>query len=143
MKWFKCLHEYEKASNEPEYTHACTRLWENVVRKKLHLSGGIGALLSNSGGYLIGFIFIPLMYMTGEKFFGNGIAVRIISFILGLAICYSFGTAWFMYVYTRNIETVTLGMAMKWCVTPFIPFDLLKMALALIISDRIKKYAKL
>lgn len=30
-------------SNDPEYTHACTRLWENVVRKKLHLSGGIGA----------------------------------------------------------------------------------------------------
>lgn len=106
-------------------------------------SGGASAILSNSGGYLVGFIFIPLMYITGEKFFGNGIAVRIISLLLGLAVCYAFGTAWFMYIYTRNVEAVTLGQAMKWCVTPFIPFDLAKLALSLIISDRVKKYAKL
>ena len=106
-------------------------------------SGGIGALLSNSGGYLIGFIFIPLLCMTGEKFFGNGIIVRIISFLLGLAICYVFGTAWFIYAYSRGADTVTLSQAVKWCVTPFVPFDLLKMILSIIISDRVKKYAKL
>ena len=106
-------------------------------------SGGISALLSNSGGYLIGFIFIPLMYMAGEKFFGNKLIVRIISMILGLAICYTFGTAWFMYAYGRNVESITLAQAMKWCVTPFVPFDLAKLALSIIVSGRIKKYAKL
>ena len=106
-------------------------------------SGGAGALLSTSGGYLIGFIFIPLMYMTGEKFFGSGIVIRIVSLLLGLAVCYAFGTAWFMYVYARDVDTVTLGQAMKWCVTPFVPFDLIKMALSIVISDRVKKYAKL
>ncbi|MBO4287901.1 MAG: glycoside hydrolase family 127 protein [Kiritimatiellae bacterium] len=30
-------------SDDSEYTAACTRLWENVVGKKLHLNGGIGA----------------------------------------------------------------------------------------------------
>lgn len=30
-------------SGDPEYTAACSRLWENVVFKKLHLNGGIGA----------------------------------------------------------------------------------------------------
>ncbi|MBR1824008.1 MAG: biotin transporter BioY, partial [Ruminococcus sp.] len=48
-----------------------------------------------------------------------------------------------MYAYARNVEAVSLGQAMKWCVTPFVPFDLIKMALAIIISDRVKKYAHL
>ena len=106
-------------------------------------SGGVSALVSNSGGYLVGFLFIPIMYWVGEKFFGESLPVRIVSLVLGLAICYAFGTAWFMYAYARNVEAVSLGQAMKWCVTPFVPFDLIKMALAIIISDRVKKYAHL
>ena len=105
--------------------------------------GGISVLVNTTGGYLLGFLLIPLIYLAAEKIFGKSLAVRIISLIIGLAVCYAFGTAWFMFVYTRNVGAVTIGKAMKWCVTPFVPFDLIKLALAFVVSDRVKKYAKI
>ena len=105
--------------------------------------GGIGVLVNTTGGYLLGFLLIPLTYLVAEKIFGKSLAVRIISLIIGLAVCYAFGTAWFMFVYTHNVGAVTIGKAMKWCVTPFVPFDLIKLALAFVVSDRVKKYAKI
>ena len=105
--------------------------------------GGISVLVNTTGGYLLGFLLIPLIYLAAEKIFGKSLAVRIISLTIGLAVCYAFGTAWFMFVYTRNVGAVTIGKAMKWCVTPFVPFDLIKLVLAFVVSDRVKKYAKI
>ena len=104
-----------------------------------HFKGGISALLSNSGGYIVGFIFIPLIYLAAEKLFGDKMPVKIISLVIGLAVCYTFGTAWFMFVYGRNAGAVTLGQAMKWCVTPFVPFDIIKMVFAVILAKKIRK----
>lgn len=106
-------------------------------------SGGIGIILGNTGGYIVGFVFIALICWLTEKLFGNGLIVRIISMIVGLAVMYAFGTAWFMFLYTKNTGDVSLIQVMKWCVTPFVIPDLLKLALAVVLTDRIKKYAKL
>lgn len=106
-------------------------------------SGGIGIILGNTGGYIVGFVFIALICWLTEKLFGNGLIVRIISMLVGLAVLYAFGTAWFMFLYTRNTGDVSLIQVMKWCVTPFVIPDLLKLALAVVLTDRIKKYAKL
>lgn len=106
-------------------------------------SGGIGIILGNTGGYIVGFVFIALICWITEKLFGSGLIVRIISMLVGLAVMYAFGTAWFMFLYTRNTGDVSLIQVMKWCVTPFVIPDLLKLALAVVITDRIKKYAKL
>ena len=104
---------------------------------------GIGVLLGATGGYIVGFLFIGLVYWAAEAFIGKHIAVRIAAMLIGLVICYAFGTAWFMFVFTRTNGAVTLMQALKWCVFPFIPFDLAKMALALLIANRVKKYAKI
>lgn len=106
-------------------------------------SGGIGIILGNTGGYIVGFVFIALICLLTEKLFGNGLIVRIISMLVGLAVLYAFGTAWFMFLYTKNTGDVSLIQVMKWCVTPFVIPDLLKLALAIVLTDRIKKYAKL
>lgn len=106
-------------------------------------SGGIGIILGNTGGYIVGFVFIALICWLTEKLFGSGLIVRIISMLVGLAVMYAFGTAWFMFLYTRNTGDVSLMQVMKWCVTPFVIPDLLKLALAVVLTDRIKKYAKL
>ena len=45
-----------------------------------------------------------------------------------------------MKVYASKAEAVSLGTALKWCVIPFIPFDLIKLAVAVILCDRLKKY---
>ena len=59
--------------------------------------------------------------------------------VLGLAVCYAFGTAWFMIVYTKNSGSVGLLAALGWCVFPFILPDCVKMALAILIGKRLPK----
>lgn len=106
-------------------------------------SGGIGIILGNTGGYIVGFVFIALICWLTEKLFGSGLIVRIISMLVGLAVMYAFGTAWYIFLYTKNTGDVSLIQVMKWCVTPFVIPDLIKLALAVVLTDRIKKYAKL
>ena len=89
-------------------------------------SGGIGALLGNAGGYIIGFIFSALVMWAIEHVFGRKPVVQIISMIVGLIVCYAFGTAWFMFAYTRSTGPVGLMAVLGWCVFPFIIPDLIK-----------------
>ena len=102
-------------------------------------SGGIGILFGTTGGYLLGFILMGLVYWLGERLSMDGRNVRIISMILGLLLCYAFGTAWFMFVYARQTGAIALGTALAWCVVPFILPDLVKLALALLLSGRLRK----
>ena len=101
--------------------------------------GGIGALLGTTGGYILGFILTGLIYWLSEKVLADSPVIRIAALVCGLAVCYAFGTAWFMYVYARNTGPVALGTALSWCVIPFIIPDLAKLLLAVVISGRVKK----
>ena len=101
-------------------------------------TGGIGALLDKSGGYIIGFLFSGLIYWLFESLFKRRIWAQIIGLLLGLLVCYTFGTAWFMVVYTRKIGAVGLGTVLGWCVTPFIALDLTKLAVAFILANRLE-----
>ena len=100
--------------------------------------GGFGALLGTTGGYLVGFIFIGLIYWLAESLFGQKKPVRIPAMVIGLLVCYTFGTAWFLLVYARSSGAVGVGTALAWCVLPFIVPDLAKMALAFLIASRVR-----
>ena len=102
-------------------------------------SGGIGILFGTTGGYLLGFILMGLVYWLGERLSMDSRNIRIISMILGLLLCYAFGTAWFMFVYARQTGAIALDTALAWCVVPFILPDLVKMAMALLLSGRLRK----
>lgn len=103
-------------------------------------TGGIGILLGTTGGYIIGFILMGLLFWLAEHFFGNALPVRIVSMLAGLLVCYAFGTGWFLWVYARQSGAVGIGTALSWCVLPFILPDLAKMALAVGIAGRVKKF---
>ena len=102
-------------------------------------SGGIGILFGTTGGYLLGFILMGLVYWLGERLSMDSRNIRIASMVLGLLLCYAFGTAWFMFVYARQAGAIALGTALAWCVIPFILPDLVKLALALLLSGRLRK----
>lgn len=103
--------------------------------------GGIAALLGTTGGYILGFVLTGLIYWAGTK--GNASAVRkTVCLIVGLVVCYAFGTAWFMYLYAKGSGPIGLGTALSWCVLPFIIPDIVKLALAVLISGRIGKRIK-
>ena len=105
-------------------------------------SGGIGVLLGSTGGYIIGFLFTGIIYIIFTKFVSKKIVVKIIALVLGLAVCYAFGTAWFMNVYIKTSGEVGLLTVLGWCVFPFIIPDLLKLALAVVIAKRIEPVIK-
>ena len=105
-------------------------------------SGGFGIIIGPTGGYIVGFILMGLLYWLIEALFGTKLYIRIIAMLAGLLVCYAFGTAWFMIVYARQTGPMTLGAALASCVVPFIIPDLIKMALAILISSRVGKYLK-
>ena len=102
-------------------------------------TGGIGIILRNTGGYIIGFIFSALSMWLIESLFGRKLWVQGIAMVLGLLACYAVGTAWFMFVYMRDAGAVGLSTVLGWCVIPFIIPDAVKIALALMLSKILKK----
>ncbi len=102
-------------------------------------TGGLGIIMNNTGGYIIGFIFAALAMWLVERLFGRKLWVQAVSMALGLIICYAFGTIWFMLVYMRNTGAVGLVTVLGWCVFPFIIPDIVKIALALVLSNTLKK----
>lgn len=105
-------------------------------------SGGLGVLFGSTGGYIVGFLFSALIMWAMEKISGNRKVILILSMVIGLLVCYAVGTAWFMLVYTKTTGAVTLLTVLGWCVFPFIIPDAVKIAIAYILTLRLKKFVK-
>ncbi len=90
-------------------------------------TGGIGVVLSITGGYILGYIpcvFIISLLTSINK---ENVILYPLSMMIGTIICYSIGSLWFM-VQTKNTLVETLVIT----VVPFILFDIIKMILATI-----------
>ena len=107
-----------------------------------NFSGGIGILLGQTGGYILGFIGSALVIWAMERFLGGKLWGLGLNMLLGLLVCYAFGTAWFMVVYPMGGESVGLWTALTWCVFPYVPFDLIKIALALTLTSQLRRHVK-
>ena len=106
-------------------------------------SGGLGVILGSTGGYIVGFLFTALVMWAMEKLPGNKTVISVVSMLLGLLVCYAFGTVWFVVVYARTTGPVGLWTALGWCVFPYIIPDLVKIALALVLQKRLKAAIRL
>ena len=91
--------------------------------------GGFASLIGTTGGYLVGFILLALIITLAQARWGLGQWVFVLSAAVGLLVCYAFGTAWFLIVYTRT-GAITLGVVLAKCVLPFLLPDAIKLALA-------------
>ena len=100
-------------------------------------TSGPGIIFGTTGGYMVGFIFIGLIYGLAVRHLGKKLCVEIIAFVIGIFVCYAFGTAWFMYFYALESGAVGLMTALGWCVFPFVIPDLVKLALALVLARRV------
>ena len=99
--------------------------------------GGISHLVGPAGGYIIGYLVgalvIGLIVQKQNKFW-----LYCIAMLAGIAVCYTLGTAWYIYI-TKN----PLGVSLMSCVVPFIPGDLIKIALSAWLCRRLKPLLKL
>lgn len=97
-------------------------------------TGGPSKLLGPTGGYLIGFIFMAVI--TGffiDTFFDKWY-LCFIGMVLGTIVCCTFGTIWLSYQ-THISASAAIAMG----VIPFIPGDLAKMLIAILIGPQIRR----
>lgn len=104
-------------------------------------NGGIGALLNVTGGYIIGFIFTALTFGLITSLFNKKPkkTVNLIASFMGLIACYISGTLWYVLLFIKNGDAVSFTSAFSICVLPFIIPDILKIALSVVISEKVKK----
>ena len=104
-------------------------------------SAGPAVLFGPTGGYIIGFIAIGLFYILMTKVLGESAKIKGVALVIGLAVCYLFGTLWFTRVYNGGTDPITFTGALSLCVLPFIIPDLIKLGLATWIASQVKKRA--
>lgn len=100
-------------------------------------TGGPGKLLGPTGGYLIGFIFMALI--SGffiEKWPGKRY-LHVAGMVIGTAVCYLFGTIWLAYQ-----AGMSFPAALAAGVIPFLPGDLAKIIIAMLLGPQINKKLK-
>lgn len=105
-------------------------------------TSGAGILLGSTGGYIIGFIFTSLIVGFVSDKFNDKLLALIVSMIIGILVCYTFGTAWFAVVYAKNGEPTSLATILGWCVIPFLIPDAIKIAIASVLINRLKRFVK-
>ena len=103
-----------------------------------NFKGGIGSIIGPTGGYILGFLFIAIVMGTLIKVLPKNNISLVISMVVGLIFCYTFGTAWFIFFYTNSSGPITILNALSLCVFPFIIPDLVKIGLASIIINKLK-----
>lgn len=96
-------------------------------------TGGIGKLIGPTGGYLIGFIFIPIISGFFLEKFHNRL-LWIIGMLIGTIVTYAFGT----FFLAKHMD-IALIQALYIGVIPFIIGDIIKIIIAIVIAPIIKK----
>lgn len=97
-------------------------------------TGGPARLIGPTGGYLIGFILTALVMWLINRLPGNRLFILAASMTAGLIVCYAFGTAWFIIMYTGNNGPTDIITVLSMCVFPFIIPDIIKIILAIVIT---------
>ena len=102
-------------------------------------SGGPGVLVGPTGGYILGFALTGAACLAAEKLPVSGMARLILGSLVGLALCYGFGTLWFIRVAAMNGTVYSLPAVLGMCVVPFILPDCVKLAMAAVIGRRLAR----
>lgn len=106
-------------------------------------SAGVSYILGPTGGYIIGFLFTALLVGIASDKSKGKLWVLILSMAAGILVCYTFGTAWFAVVYNnQNASPASISTILGWCVIPFLIPDAVKIVIAAVLTNRLKKFVK-
>lgn len=94
--------------------------------------GGFQVLAGPTGGYLIGFIFLALIMGFALDHFDRKLVPTIIGMIIGMAVCYAFGTVWLAKLLSLSFKE---GLMMG--VIPYLPGDTAKIIIAAIVGPKL------
>lgn len=102
--------------------------------------GGPAVIFGPLGGYILGFLISAVIVGIAAEKLGRKAAVLAVFMVIGLILCYAFGTVWFMYFYGKAAGPVGIGAALSMCVIPFVIPDLAKIALAVFLTKRLERF---
>lgn len=94
--------------------------------------GGLQVLAGATGGYLIGFIFLALIMGFALDHFDRKLVPTIIGMIIGMVVCYAFGTVWLAKLLSLSFKE---GLMMG--VIPYLPGDAAKIIIAAIVGPKL------
>ena len=94
--------------------------------------GGFQVLAGPTGGYLIGFIFLALIMGFALEHFDRKLVPTIIGMIIGMAVCYAFGTVWLAKLLSLSFKE---GLMMG--VIPYLAGDVAKIIIAAIVGPKL------
>lgn len=94
--------------------------------------GGFQVLAGPTGGYLIGFIFLALIMGFALDHFDRKLVPTIIGMIIGMVVCYAFGTVWLAKLLSLSFKE---GLMMG--VIPYLPGDVAKIIIAAIVGPKL------
>ena len=97
-------------------------------------SSGPAVLFGKTGGYILGYILCALLVGLLSRRLGFTFPKLCLSMVVGVAVCYLFGTIWFMVITGMNLVT-----SLTYCVIPFLPGDVVKILLAALLALRLQK----
>ena len=96
-------------------------------------SGGIGILLGPGGGYLIGYLFIPVCLFPFGDIYKKSFLYILPGLFIGLFICYLAGSFWLSHEMNLSCqEAFLIG------VLPYLPMDIIKIFLAYTLSKKLR-----
>ncbi len=106
---------------------------------------GAAALFGATGGYILGFVFAVLIPAAARHISVRNRWLRCgmlyLAMLLGLTVCYFFGTVWFLTVYNNGSgDRIGVMSALMLCVVPYILPDLIKLAVAAVLTVKIERY---
>lgn len=97
-------------------------------------SGGAAKLFGPTGGYIVGYIFLALIFGFFVEHWKNHLGMNIVGAVLGTLVLYLFGTVWLAI-------QLNLGfVAALWAgVIPYIPGDIVKLIIAMAVGMQLRK----
>lgn len=103
-------------------------------------SGGPAALFNVTGGYIVGFLLMGLIYWILTASFCTVKWMDVIALIIGLIACYIFGSLW----YAKVSGSINLfGKSLLISVLPFVLPDVIKLVLSQVVSKMILKHTRI
>ena len=94
--------------------------------------GGLQVLAGPTGGYLVGFIFLALIMGFALDHFDRKLVPTIIGMIIGMVVCYAFGTVWLAKLLSLSFKE---GLIMG--VIPYLAGDVAKIIIAAIVGPKL------
>ena len=100
-------------------------------------TSGPGKLFGPTGGYFIGYLFMALICGFFIDRWSDKFLPSFLGMVLGTAVLYLFGSLWLAYQ-----ASYTLPQAFMAGVVPYIPGDLIKLILAMVLGRQVRKRLK-